>query len=98
MFIFSLHCEGDKKCWLRQWHADTRKHLLDVEVGFPLKLKLVFGRKANEATGQIVSRVCAGLFYLCEKTKALVVARNKEPTVRGVAEPQELRGRPLIFD
>lgn len=58
VFIFSLHCEGDKKCWLRQWHADTRKHLLDVEVGFPLKLKLVLGRKATI--------VCAGLFYLCE--------------------------------
>lgn len=32
VFIFSLHCKGDKKCWLRQCHADTRKHLLGMEV------------------------------------------------------------------
>lgn len=32
VFIFSLYCEGDKKCWLRQWHADTKKHMLGVEV------------------------------------------------------------------
>lgn len=32
MFIFSLHCEGDKQCWPRQCHADTRKRLLRLEV------------------------------------------------------------------
>lgn len=32
MFIFSLHCEGDKQCWPRQCHADTRKRLLSLEV------------------------------------------------------------------
>lgn len=66
VFIFSLHCEGDKKCWLRQWHADTRKHLLDVEVGFPLKWKLVLGSKATRqlvTSSPLSVRDC---FILCE--------------------------------
>lgn len=98
VFIFSLHCEGDKKCWLRQWHADTRKHMLGVEV---VSLWRESWHRAGRQRGNWSDCLpCLdGIFFFMQvKTKASLTARNQAPTVRGAAEPQELRGRPLIFD
>lgn len=46
MFIFSVCCEGDKPCWPRQYHADKRKRLLNVEV-VSSKVKVGTGSKAS---------------------------------------------------
>lgn len=98
VFVFSLHCEGDKKCWLRRWCAATRKHLLCEEVVSPSTAKVGAGQEGNEAPGQIVSRVWSvGLFAGCQvKTKAGLTVKNQVATVRGVAEPRDRP--PLMFD
>lgn len=99
VFIFSLHCEGDKKCWLRRWHGDTRKHLLGVEAASLWSESWYWAGRQRGDWSDRLRRLKRGTFAGRQvKTKALLTARNQLPTVRGIAEPRELRGRPLMFD
>lgn len=98
VFIFSPTARVIKKCWLRQWHADTRKHMLGVEV-------VSHWRESWRGAGRQRSnwsdclQCLDGFFFLFRwKQKHRWQRQNQAPTVRGMAEPQELRGRPLIFD
>lgn len=61
MFIFSLHREGDKQCWPRQCHADTRKRSLGAGVVF---LPVVTGwerRQGDWLVGVVVVLVGGGV-------------------------------------
>lgn len=93
VFIFSLHCEGDKNCWLRQWHADTRKHWLSVEV---VSLWCESWYWAGRQRGNWSDRLlCLEFGTFAVKTKALLTARNQVLSVKGIVE---LHDRPLMFD
>lgn len=95
VFIFSLHCEGDKKCWLRQWHSDTRKHLLSVEV---VSLWCESWYWAGRQWGNWLDcLLCLEFGTVVVKTKASLTARNQVLSMKGIVELKSCVAGPLCL-